>query len=311
VLVARSARCRLPAIGLAAAVALGACGDAAEPATTTAGPVPTLPVAAPLVVEGPGRYDGEVVSGGLLRGFVLVVPEAVPTPAPLVIVFHGFMGNPGELEESTGMSAVAAEHGFLVVYPEGSGVPRSWRSHPGRGDLDVAFTRDLVTLLGSAMYLDAGRVYAAGMSNGGGMAARLACDASDLVAAVGGVAGAYQAGPCSPARPVPVIAFHGTDDRIVPYEGWGALLPAVEDWAAGWAEHNGCRPGPMAETVAADVTRSVWEDCDASADVVLYTVAGGRHGWPGSDRGGGLTASTDSVDASVLLWEFFSAHPMP
>ena len=300
----------------AGAVLPAACGGAREAVTTTTMSSSTttsvgVPAARPLAVEGPGRYDGEVVSGGLLRRFVLVVPESAPRPAPLVIVFHGFMGSPRDVEELSGMTSLAEQEAFVVVYPEGSGLPRSWRSDPRRGDLDVVFIRDLVTLLGRAVGIDPRRVYAAGMSNGGGMAARLACDASDLIAAVGTVAAAYPTGVCPPGRPVPVAAFHGTDDPIVPYQGWGLLLPAVEEWLGGWAGRNGCRAGPVAERVAVDVTLSAWGDCPASADVVLYAVEGGRHGWPGSGRDTGWGASTDSVDASVMLWEFFTAHPLP
>lgn len=289
---------------------VAACGETQQ-ATTTA-PVPTTPPAAtPPVVNGPGRYEGEVISGGLLRNFVLVIPEAVLPPAPLVIVFHGFMGSPTEVEEDTGMTTIAEEEGFAVVYPEGLGRPRSWRSDPRRGDADVTFVRDLVARLEGAYGIDERRVYAAGMSNGGGMAARLACDASDLVAAIGPVAGAYFFGACSPGRPVPVIAFHGDADPIVPYEGWGPFLPGIEDWAGEWAARNGCDGGPTHEAVASDVTVSRWGGCDAGADVVLYTVADGRHGWPGSERPGELLGSTHSVDASRLIGEFFAAHPMP
>jgi polyhydroxybutyrate depolymerase len=296
---------------LLSAVVLASCSNEGGATTSTTVPGTTVPVAVPLVVNGPGRYGGEVASGGLLRRFVLVVPETAPRPAPLVIVFHGFMGSPAEVEEGTGMTRVAEEHGFVVAYPEGYGRPRSWRSDPRRGDLDVVFTRDLVALLDEALGIDGARVYAAGMSNGGGMAARLACDAADLVAAVAGVAGAYFIGDCAPVRPVPVILFHGDADPIVPYEGWGRLLPAIEDWAGEWATRNGCEALRTFEAVTRDVTASRWIGCAADAQVVLYTVVNGHHGWPGSDRTGPWLGSTDSVDASELLWEFFSAHPMP
>lgn len=302
---------RYAVAGAVLAAALAGCGQAGETTTTAAPASTTLPVAAPLVVEGPGRYEGEVVSGELVRRFVLVVPESAPRPAPLVIVFHGFMGNPTEVEEDTGMTRVAEDEGFAVVYPEGHGRPRSWRSDPRRGDLDVVFIRDLVALLDEAFGIDPARVYAAGMSNGGGMAARLACDAPDLVAAVAGVAGAYFSGDCVPTRPVPVVAFHGDADPIVPYEGWGPFLPSVEGWASEWAARNGCEPEPTLGAVATDVTTLRWAGCTAGADVVLYTVAGGRHGWPGSERTGEHLGSTNSVDASHLIWDFFAAHPMP
>jgi len=301
---------RYAVVGAALATALAACGEAGEATTTTPVSI-TVPVAAPLVVEGPGRYEGEVVSGGQLRRFLLVVPEAAPRPAPLVIVFHGFIGNPTEVEDDTGMTGVAEDEGFAVVYPEGLGRPRRWRSDPRLGGLDVGFVRDLLALLDEALGIDPGRIYAAGMSNGGGMAARLACDASDLVAAVAGVAGAYSTGDCEPTRPVPVVAFHGDADPIVPYEGWGRLLPAVEGWAGEWAARNGCDSEPTLGAVATDVTTLRWAGCTEGADVILYTVAGGRHGWPGSERTGEYLGSTGSVDASHLIWEFFAAHPMP
>lgn len=291
------------------AVVLCACGEAGE-TTTTPPTSTTVPVAAPLVVDGPGRYEGGLVSGGLLRRFVLVVPESAPHPAPLVIVFHGFMGNPTEVERDTGMTGIAEEEGFAVLYPEGSGRPRSWRSDPRRGDVDVTFIRDLVARLDEAYGIDEARVYAAGMSNGGGMAARLACDAADLVAAIGPVAGAYFSGDCEPARPVPVVAFHGDADPIVPYEGFGPFLPPIEGWAGEWAARNGCAAEPVLSAAAPGVAVRRWTDCEAEAEVVLYTVADGRHGWPGSERTGEYLGSTDSVAASRLIWEFFAAHPM-
>lgn len=297
---------------LAAAVltaALTGCGEAQEPATPTTVPGPLA--AAPLVVDGPGRYQGELVSGGLLRRFVLVVPAIASRPAPLVIVLHGFMGYPAEVERDTGMSEIAEREGFLVVYPEGHGRPRSWRSDPRRGDLDVDFVRELVALLDEAVGLDPARVYAAGMSNGGGMAARLACDASDLVAAIGPVAGAYFFGECEPERPVPVVAFHGDADPIVPYGGMGRILPAAEEWAGDWAARDGCDAVPAMTAVASDVTALRWIGCEAGAEVVLYRVSGGRHGWPGSARSGDWLGTTASVEASEVIWDFFAAHPMP
>ncbi len=292
---------------------------AAALTTTTSAPTTTTAVTttsalvevAPLVVDGPGRYEAEVLSGGLVRRFLLVVPAAAPDPAPLVLVFHGLTRSPEEIEATSGMSAVAEEQGFVVAYPSGTGWPRHWLTSPWQGSEDVDFTRDLVALVSAEVSIDPSRVFAAGFSNGGGLAARLACDAADLVAAVGPVSAAYPSGPCEPSRPVPVIAIHGTADPIVPYAGLGEALPAVEAVMTDWGKRNGCAPGPVTTEAAADVTLFAWGDCTAGADVRLYRVAGGRHGWPGSGDTSAWGRTTDAIDAAALLWEFFAAHPMP
>jgi polyhydroxybutyrate depolymerase len=297
---------------IVAALFAAGCG-AAEPAAAPVGipdvPSASVPTAAPLVIDGPGRYDGEVVSDGVLRSFVVHVPASVPTPSPLVLVFHGFTSSPDRVEELSGMTRVADAEGFIVAYPAALGYLPAWTVDDERqGDRDVGFARDLVAAVAGAVDIDADRVYAAGMSNGGGMAGRLACDAADLIAAVGPVAGAHSVTTCDPVRPVPVVAFHGTADRIVPYDGFDLLgLPSVEEWAAGWAARDGCSGVPEVSTVTDDVERRTWTGC--AADVVLYTVDGGRHGWPGSDRAIAALDSTTSISASEIIWEFFAAHP--
>jgi polyhydroxybutyrate depolymerase len=299
------------AAAAAGSLLLSACSATAATTTTAASTTTTTILEAdPLVLDGPGTYDGEVLSGGGIRRFTLYVPEEIASPAPLVLVFHGFTSNPDRVADLSGMSAVADREGFAVAYPAARGIPSAWRADTGRqGDTDVVFVRDLVEVIGEAIPIDDARVYAAGMSNGGGMAVRLGCEAADLVAAVAPVAGAMVVPVCDPVRPVPMIAFHGTEDRVVPYEGLGLLnLPDVEDLLAGWAVGNGCGPDPDAERVAGDVVRSTWGGCDA--EVVLYTVEGGRHGWPGSERAIRELDSTRSIDASALIWEFFADHPM-
>lgn len=277
--------------------------------TTTTTATVSPPATGSTLGDGPGRYEVQITSGGLLRRAVVFVPESVADPAPLVLVFHGFTRSPEEIEETSGMSALAEEHGFVVAYPAGTGFPRRWLTSPAQGDQDVVFVRELVGLVSEAVPVDPGRVFAAGMSNGGGMAGRLACDAADLVAAVGPVAAAYPTGNCAPSQPVAVAAIHGSADPVVPYEGVGEILPAVEDVVAGWVERNGCAPDAAAADVAADVSLRSWTGCAANADVVLYRVEGGRHGWPGSGDTSPWGRTTDAVSASALLWEFFATHP--
>jgi len=181
----------------------------------------------------------------------------------------------------------------------------------------------LIDTLEAAYNIDPARIYADGMSLGGGMAFALSCTLSDRVAAIGMVAAAQSlaTGWCTDTRPVPMMTFHGDADPIVPYDG-GPLgdpfnpvkpvYPAVRDWVAGWAQRNGCAASPVESTIAADVVRTEYLDCAEDAPVVLYTLLGGGHSWPGGKpppewRVG---ATTTSIDATSELWAFFREHPL-
>jgi polyhydroxybutyrate depolymerase len=147
----------------------------------------------------------------------------------------------------------------------------------------------------------------------------LSCTLSDRIAAVGLVAAA-QSLPwewCTDRRPVPMIAFHGTADPTVPYEGGSVWLfpvrwPAVSSWVANWAERNRCAATPVESTVAPEVTRRAYTACADDADVVLYTVIGGGHTWPGGAPLPEWLAgrTSNSVHASSRMWEFFGEHPL-
>jgi len=270
------------------------------------------------------RTNGSVVSSGQPREYLLHVPKSYDPakPTPLVISLHGGSGWPAMQKEISRWNAVADSQGFIVVYPSGiSGRgPRAWHMNPSGLARDVRFISDLIDALKAAYNVDGARVYADGLSNGGGMAFVLSCTLSDRIAAVGMVASA-QLLPfdwCQDQRAVPMIAFHGTADRTVPYHGgksWVApkAFPDMPTWAADWAGRNRCSPGPVESAAAADVTRLEYTDCADDATVVLYTVKGGGHSWPG---GGPLPEwlvgdTSLSTDATSLMWAFFRDHRLP
>ncbi len=291
--------------------------ETSSPAPTATMPPPLpLPLTPTLPAEdAPGDYTGELVSNGITRTYRLHIPTGYrpDTPLPLLLNLHGFASNPIQQERLSGMSALADQAGFIVVYPQARGTPPAWYVGPGgeRSD-DLVFLRDLIAHLQGQWSIAPRRIYATGISNGGGMANRLACDLAGTIAAIAPVAGAYlSAEQCDPARPVPVLAFHGTADPLVPYEGSGGILPPVPQWAIGWAQRNGCTAGPTVTFELDEVTARTWSDCEQGAEVVLYTIEGGQHGWPGSNLSLPSLKSTDKVDASALIWEFFLAHPLP
>jgi polyhydroxybutyrate depolymerase len=266
------------------------------------------------VMNQAGSSDQEITSSGIMRQYRLHVPDSYQenVAVPLVVNFHGYSSNARQEEALTDMSAKADREGFIVVYPEG--LDSAWFTGPGAdGQQDRQFVRDLISSLESQYHIDPKRIYATGISNGGGMADRVACSMADAIAAIAPDAGAYNFWrDCQPSRPVPVLAFHGLDDNIIPYIGGKpqSMAPPIEDWAAAWAERNGCASTPGVTTPVDTVTVRTWSNCRDNADVILYTLANHGHSWPGSPTMPKAITS-QAVNATDLIWEFFEAHPMP
>ena len=265
------------------------------------------------------RNNGSIVSSGEKREYLLYVPKSYDStrPTPLVISMHGGWGWPAMQRDISKWNRLAESRGFIVAYP--SGLERVWRvARRGPGlTKDVRFISDLIDDLEKAYNIDPTRIYANGLSNGGGMAFVLSCTLSDRIAAVGMVAAAQMLpwSWCTDRRPVPMISFHGTADPIVPYEGgtsWVAPMsfPDVSQWAASWARRNRCGPDTTESAVAADVTRLIYTNCADDAAVVLFTIHGGGHTWPGGEPlpEWFVGPTNDEIDASFLMWEFFQEH---
>lgn len=274
------------------------------------------------------RTNGAIVSSGQKREYLLYVPRSYDRakPTPLVISMHAAAVWPATQREVSQWNKVADEHGFIVVYPSGTNLRgkgtgvlpfRVWLLRP-EADLvaNVRFISELIDTLEATYNIDPTRIYANGFSNGGAMTFALSCRLSHRIAAVGTVSAA-QDQPfswCADSRPVPLINFHGTDD-LVPYNGgkvWASPrpFPSVLTWTANWARRNRCGSNPIESVVAADVTRLEYTNCADDAAVVLYTVQGGGHSWPG---GKPLPAwivgpTSRSIDATSQMWAFFRQH---
>jgi len=182
---------------------------------------------------------------------------------------------------------------------------------PGRtGVDDVAFLVQVVATLRSRVPVDPARVYATGISNGGLMAYRLACDTT-VFAAIGPDS-ATQLGPCPTPAPISIIHIHGTADRNIPYQGGtgdGVAHidgPAVPALVAQWRTVDGC--AAPAVTASGPVTTSV-AGCPSGRAVELITIDGAGHQWPGSRRAGALDPPSTALDATATIWSFFAAHP--
>jgi len=270
------------------------------------------------------RDNGSFVSSGEKRDYLLYVPKSYDRriPAPLVISMHG-AGLWGAVQKETSQwNDLADKQGFIVVYPSGVGGKgvRIWRAEPGSGlKKDISFIAELIDTLQASYNIDSTRIYANGLSNGGGMSFALSCTLSDRIAAVGMVAAAQTLSWnwCTDQRPVPMIAFHGTADPEVPYNGGATWVssrpfPNVQRWVSNWARRNRCGASPVESAVAVDVTRRAYTGCADGAGVVLYTVQGGGHTWPGGKPlpEWFVGRTTRTIDATSLMWTFFREHPL-
>lgn len=308
----------------------GAAGDAGTPPAqgsplAPSASAPAAPTAAPTVTAAPGNavcgiginpaiVPGKttslsVISNGMGRTYELYVPPGYDgaRPLPLVLNFHGLGSNGAEQQFYSGLIPIAEREAFLVASPDG--INRSWLLTPGVND--IAFTKDLVAEISRLACVDADRVYATGMSNGGFMSAALACATGDVVAAVAPVAGMTGAGELC-GEPVPFIEFHGTDDRIVPYEA-GILAPTGGPFAGvpalmeEWAEHNGCDGAPAELRISDTVVFREYQGCEVPTG--HYVIEGGGHTWPGALAVERLGATTQEISATEIAWAFFVANP--
>jgi polyhydroxybutyrate depolymerase len=291
-----------------------------------AAPSPPEPSAPPAMSCTParphdaGNFEETLVSGGREREYILHVPPSYTgaDALPLVLNLHGHGSNAWEQALYSGLPRKADEAGFIVVTPQGTGTEPHW-NFLGIGDSDVddlAFIDDLLDTLTSELCIDQARVYSAGISNGAAMSVTLACRLSDRVSAIAPVAGLFFITGCAADRPVPVIAFHGTDDALVPFEGGmvaGSSLPvrATEESLQDWARHNGCAEDPERTRVSDSIRLIRYQGCDQDATVELYVIEGGGHTWPGAFDVPWLGATTHEISATDLMWAFFDAHPMP
>lgn len=331
----RRSRSRSLGVGLLAAlVGLAGC-TAGGDADRDGPPAPTASATAqrPGSDVPTGSSEHTLTVDGRERTYRLYRPASLELtdPVPLVVMLHGAAGTGAQAEESYGWPGQADQGGFVVAFPDG--VKRAWAAselccgQPVRqGVDDVAFIEALVAELRDRMPVDPARTYVTGISNGGLLAYRLACD-TDLFAAVGAVATTL-AGGCESPDPVSVLHIQGLRDQTMPYQGGPGKRdnggtgrnpvkidgPPLAELMAMWREVADC-PAPT-ERTDGPVTRSV-AACPQGRAVGSITIADAGHQWPGgrsnprAEQLLGLEPPSTALDATAEIWKFFSAHPRP
>ena len=265
---------------------------------------------------------GMLTVGGLQRTYLVHAPAGAP--AGLVINLHGAGMNGQQQADLTDYNTVADRFGFVVAYPDG--IDTTWADGRGaslpdrQGVDDVGFLSALIERLSRDYAVPPGRVFVTGMSAGAFMANRLVCDRADLVTAIAPVAGTLGAAtPCSPSRPVSVMAVHGTADPVVPYEG-GLMngrggtsdIVSAPALAERWREMDRC-PGPLLGDPAStgEVQEMTAAGCADGTEVTLVRINGGGHTWPAgrfSLPADVVGTTSFAVNASAASAQFFAAQ---
>jgi polyhydroxybutyrate depolymerase len=262
-------------------------------------------------------------------------PTTAPVPRPLVLDFHGLAEGASLHSETTQFGALGQQDGFDVAFPEGTDDPVRWNTtDDSPSNPDLQFVAAMLDALESTLCIDTSRVYASGFSEGAYMVSLLACTMPNRFAAIGAVSGLQLPPSCPTSRPVPVIAFHGTADPILDFNGGvgsasldrllgggqpveppgaasgpanlnGAGIPAT---VRAWATHDGCGQDAFDTLLSGQVILRRY-GCPTDTAVEFYIIVGGGHAWPGTEVSEAPAAdvgmTTSQIDATSVVWAFF------
>jgi polyhydroxybutyrate depolymerase len=274
----------------------------------------------------PDDQKHEIKVDGTKRTYLLYVPHSVSKnqPVPLLLVFHGGGGHSYNMPRFTGFDKLAESRGFLVAYPESTNGHWNDTRNLSPSD-DIGFIRALISELVRSFPVDPGQIYATGISNGGFFSQRLACDLADRITAVASVAATMPESlvpVCHPSRPVSVVFMQGTDDPLVHIEG-GAVARthgrniSLADAVRFWLDHDQTSKKPDASDLpphdsnGTSVHRDIYSGGKQGTEVVVYTIRGGGHTWPGGQQylPVFLVGKVNhDINASEVIWEFFTRH---
>lgn len=264
--------------------------------------------------------NATITHDNLTREYILYVPAIYDgnNPVPLVFNFHGYTSTAFEQMNYGDFRKIADRENFIIAHPMGTigddGEPYFNAQWVADGADDIGFTSALIDTISSNWNINWNRVYSTGMSNGGFMSYTLACELSDRIAAIASVTGTMTMNQlnnsCDPDHLTPVMEIHGTSDFVVPYNGNNFMAP-TDDVIDFWINKNQCDNAPIV-TVIDDTEPSdgstaehyLFQNGLEGHEIELYKILGGGHTWPGTFFGN----SNRDIDASELIWEFFSKY---
>ena len=272
-----------------------------------------------LIVELISTYNNQTASfatqfGGYMRNFIVHTPpnfDYQTESLPLLFVLHGYTGRASSMRAYSGFDQIADQERFIVVYVQGTTDQfgnTGWNVNVVASFLgvdDVGFFKALIKYFKASYNIDSNKIFSSGMSLGGFMSYRLACELDEINSigsVTGSMAGYYQ---CSPPKKSGIIHFHGMNDAVVPYNGveWSYSANAAHDF---WKNHNQCNS--QNELTIPDFNgdgeytkRLISYDCEENKSVELYSLEGEGHTWWKKSWG-------HDINTSELIWQFFQSQ---
>lgn len=278
-----------------------------------------------------GDYTFSTEHQEITRHYKVHIPASYqPQQAtPMVISLHGGGGNMRyqATDEYYGLISKSEQAGFIAVFPNGySRLPRgglaTWNAGICCGkarDLeidDVGFIQRVVEEMQQRANIDPKRIYANGMSNGGMMAYRLACELPNTFRAIAAVAGTDGTRTCQPSKAVSVLHIHALNDERVLFNGGSgsesnthADFVSVNDTISKWVKQNHCQPSPQRVLTAPGAYCDLYSACQQNSQVKLCVTEQGGHSWPGGKKIRGKTLGSSAINATDMIWDFYSQQP--
>jgi polyhydroxybutyrate depolymerase len=260
----------------------------------------------------PGNTEHKLSIAGKVRTYFLYVPtEKVHLrDLPVVFIFPGYHMDAKDMR-ALGLNHMADQKDFLVVYP--NGIDLSWNAGGCCGPAaidnidDIEFIRLVLSDIKTFASVDQKRIYATGFSNGAMFTYRLACEMSDIFAAIAPLSGPLMYSPCQPQDPVSIMHIHGLADVVVPFSGGlgsasvsKITFPPVAQSISTWVKLDGCSSSAQVEKKGI-INQTTYSQCKSGSSIELYTIDGMVHDWP----------ANDVMPTPNMIWAFFAAHPKP
>jgi len=281
----------------------------------------------------PGNYDFSLQHDGLRRTYLVHVPRSYnkSTPAPLILAFHGGMGYKEHMaiDKYYNLISKSEKEGFIVVFPNGasrlkSGKFATWNAgnccaYARDNNIDdVGFVKKMIDDIKTKFTIDSSKVYATGMSNGGMLSYRLACDLTDTFTAIAAVAGTDNYDNCSPSGPISIMHIHAKDDTHVLFEGGAGSdafkdvskvtdFTSVSETISRWVKRNNCNAVFERVLEKEGAYCDLYTGCDDSVQVKLCVTETGGHSWPGGYKPPrkGVTPPSKAISSVDEMWKFF------